>query len=316
MKPESKNIEMINATDLRPGMVFIERMDWFLYAIYDNYPFRSTIYNQFILIYKDMNILFYNFNLQLTQTKNTIMKKLLIITSLVCIAALAGAQETYTMFETMYIKPKAEKIKEFHEALAAHNKQYHAEGPSGNFIRFVSIGKHAGSYVWTMGPLTFTDLDSRPADDAHDEDWNKVMPYIDEISEVEFWRLDPDLSYIPDGYEMSEKIFIRAWDIKPGKSTEFKGFLENVVKVVRENGEDRPWTVYWNMFNTGNGRDVAGVWGFEKWAAFDEEDTFVKDYEALHGEGSWKKAMELLVKTSTITEEVRELVPELGGKTQ
>ena len=244
------------------------------------------------------------------------MKKPLILIVLFCFSVYAFSQDSYIMYETMYIKPKADKMKEFMEALAAHNKQFHAEGASGNIIRFVSIGEHAGEYVWAMGPLTFTDLDSRPADDTHDEDWNKVMPYIDEISEVELWRQDPELSYSPEGFSGSDKIHIRAWDVKPGSGEAFKEVLKQIVEVFREKQYKYSWHVYYNMFDTGNGRDVAGVYGFNKWAEYDEESTWNADFNSVHGEDAWQKAMEKMGSMSTMTEEIRELVPELGGKTQ
>ncbi len=71
-----------------------------------------------------------------------------------------------------------------------------------------------------------------------------------------------------------------------------------------------------SQFNTGNGRDAAGVFGFTNWAMFDEEGTWVKDWEELNGEGSWKEAMDLMEKITKMTQEVRERQPELGGSSE
>jgi len=75
-------------------------------------------------------------------------------------------------------------------------------------------------------------------------------------------------------------------------------------------------SVFNNSFQTGNGRDMAGVWGFSKYAQYDEEDTFVQDFIEIHGEGSWAKAMDIMAEISTMTEEIRETVPELSGASE
>jgi hypothetical protein len=244
------------------------------------------------------------------------MKKLLVLYSFLSVFLLAGAQESYVMFETMYIKPKADKHEEFKKALAAHNKKYHAEGASEVFIRFVVNGKHEGEYTWVMGPTTWTDLDNRPADDAHDEDWSEVMQYIKDISEVEYWRQYEELSYFPEGWDGDSKIHVRIWDVKPGKWDEIKAIMAQVVNVYKEKKYPNAWSVYSNQFQTGNGRDIAGVMGFEKWAEYDEESTWAKDFDEVNGKNAWKMAMDFMRENTTMVEEVRELVPELGGSAQ
>jgi len=241
------------------------------------------------------------------------MKRIFFIATLLSVFLLAGAQESYVMYETMYMKPKADKLEEFNDALAAHNKKFHAEGASKVFIRYVINGPHAGEYVWVMGPTTWTDLDNRPDDKAHTDDWNKVAPLLDEVSEVEYWRMDDKLSYFPEGYDGSSKIHVRAWDVKPGKWDETLAVLKQVTAVYEDTKDKNPWMIYYNQFQTGNGRDVSAVVGFEKWAEYDEESTWVKDFERVNGEGSWDTAMEFMRENTTMTEEVRELVPELSG---
>jgi hypothetical protein len=221
---------------------------------------------------------------------------------------------SYVMYKTMYIKPNFSKIKEFNEALAAHNKKFHGEGPNSVAIQYVLNGSRAGQLVWVMGPLTFTDLDGRPSDNAHTADWNAVMPYIDEISEVEYWRLDPDLSYTPEGWNFTPKIHVRSWELKHGKSEEFLSVIKKIVEVFRSKKYDHSWHVYWNYFQTGNGRDIAGVFGFDKWTFYDEDPVFIRDFEEIHGEGSWEETYETMTRvTVEMTEELREVMPELGG---
>ncbi len=242
------------------------------------------------------------------------MKKLFFLGVIILGCFITNGQDSYIMYETMYIKPKSSKVKEFNAALAAHNKKFHAEGASTVAIQSVVNGSKAGQLVWVMGPLTFTDLDNRPSDDAHMEDWNAVMPYIDKVSEVEYWRMDPDLSYTPDGWIFTSKIHIRYWELKHGKSEEFIGVMKKIVEVFRTKEYDYSWHVYLNYFQTGNGRDIAGVFGFNKWAYYDQDPVFVKDFEEIHGEGAWDEAYETMIAlTAGMTEELRRLVPELGG---
>jgi hypothetical protein len=224
------------------------------------------------------------------------------------------AQDSYIMYETMYIKPKFDKIKEFNAALAAHNKKFHAEGPHAAAIQRVANGSRAGQLVWVMGPLTFTDLDDRPSDQAHQDDWSTVMPYIDEVTEVEYWRMDPDLSYTPEGWNFTPKIHVRSWELKHGRSEEFLSIMKKIVEVFRAKKYDNSWHVYWNYFQNGNGRDIAGVFGFNNWSFYDEDPVFIKDFEEIHGEGSWAQTYEIMTQvTAEMTEELRELVPELSG---
>jgi len=242
------------------------------------------------------------------------MKNLFFLIAFLLAGVITFGQDSYIMYETMYIKPKSSKIMEFNEALAAHNKKFHAEGPNEVAIQRVANGARAGQLVWVMGPLNFTDLDNRPSDVAHEEDWNSVMSYIDEVTEVEYWRMDPDLSYTPEGWNFTPKIHIRSWELKHGKSEEFLGVMKKIVEVFRTKEYDNSWHVYWNYFQTGNGRDISGVFGFGKWAFYDEDPVFITDFEEIHGEGSWTETYETLtLVTVGMTEELRELIPELGG---
>lgn len=242
------------------------------------------------------------------------MKKFLFLIVFLLAGMITYGQDSYIMYETMYIKPKYGKIKEFNEALAAHINKFHAAGPNAVAIQQVVNGSRAGQLVWVMGPLTFTDLDNRPSDEAHLDDWNAVMPYIDEVTEVEYWRMNPDLSYTPEGWNFTPKIHIRSWELKHGKSEEFLGMMKKIVEVFRAKEYDNSWHVYWNYFQTGNGRDISGVFGFDKWAFYDEDPVFIKDFEEIHGEGSWAETYEIMTQvTVEMTEELRELIPELSG---
>ena len=242
------------------------------------------------------------------------MKNLLFLNAFLLIGVIAQAQESYIMYETMYIKPHNGKIMEFQEALKSHNQRFHSEGPHRVIMHRVMNGSRAGQLVWVMGPLTFTDLDSRTSDPEHQENWSGLMKYIDEIAEVEYWRMDPDLSYTPEGWNYTPKIHVRSWELKHGKTDEFLEIMIKIVEVFRTKEYDNSWHVYWNYFQTGNGRDIAGVFGFDKWSFYDEDPVFLRDFEEIHGEGSWEKTFEIMNQvTVEMTEELREQISELSG---
>jgi hypothetical protein len=244
------------------------------------------------------------------------MKKLIFFSALAFGSLLIQAQESYVMFETMYIDVKPDKANEFEAAFRAHNRKYHSEGASRVGVHYIVNGPWAGQFSWIMGPLTFSDLDKRPSDPAHEEDWGKVMPYVEKVSEVEYWRLDSKLDYRPEGSGFS-KYHMRYFDVKPGKWEDFTKLLTSVVEVYKAKKYPNSMSVYWSQFNTGNGRDVVAVQGFNKYSEYDKEDTWVADFESVHGEGSWKKTMDALIQcTDGMTEELREVVPELGGSAE
>lgn len=222
-----------------------------------------------------------------------------------------AAQESYTMYETMYITPKKGMEKELMASMEAHNKKFHTTAPYEAFNRTVVIGTHEGQAIWIMGPTTFTELnnfDSQPNSEAHTADWAmNVEPFVDSYSDLEYWKKKDDLSYVPTDDGDLKLQHIRYWGVKPGKWEDFMGVLNNVVEVFKTNSYKESWGIYVNQFHTVDGRDVAAVSNMVNWASFDQEDTWVADYEKLYGKDSWKTAMNTLREsTSSFTEEVRE----------
>lgn len=237
------------------------------------------------------------------------MKKQIAALSVLLLSAfILIAQDKYTMFETVYLTPKDGKGKEMVKAIHAHNKQFHAEGAHQAYLQAVITGEHMGDFVWVMGPCTFTDLDSRPEGDAHDNDWNDVVgAYIEDASMLEYWYYLDSLSFSPSDTSLDlPMLHIRIFNVKPGKWDDFKGVLKQVRQVYVKKDMDEPWSVYYNVFDSGDGRDVAALYRFKSWASFDEDSNWSKDFDSVHGEGSWDKAMEVIrASTSDVIEEIR-----------
>jgi len=245
------------------------------------------------------------------------MRKLtLTFLAIVALTAFTFAQEdeSYTMFDNTRLVVKTDRYKEFGKAMANHNKTYHNEGPYHANVWSVSVGEDAGQIIWSMGPCTYTEHDGRPSGKEHMEDWLfNVMPNVKYIDESNFWKMDKDRSYNPEG-KGSTKLSIRVFDIENYQSYRFKELLNKVVEVYSEKKYEWTFGTYWSQFEVNADEDVAIVFGFDKWAWFDEDRKFKNDFEEVHGEGSWQKFREELRGTVKGSKgEVWELIPELSG---
>jgi len=235
--------------------------------------------------------------------------------AIMAFAVFSFAQEDgYIMFENTRITPKTDKLKAFGKAMTAHNKKFHNSGPYHANVWAVVVGQHTGDVVWSMGPCTNSDLDSRPSGDDHFNDWaDNVMPNVACVKENNLWKLDKDHSYNPDN-KQSNKLSIRIYDLEDWQRYRFKELLNKVVKVYKEKNYDETFGTYWSQFDVNTDEDVAIVWGFNKWASFDKDPKFMKDFEEVNGEGSWQKFLEELRGTvKSARDEVWELIPELSG---
>ena len=135
-------------------------------------------------------------------------------------------EKSYVMFENTRLVVKSDKYKEFKEAMAHHNKTYHAEGPNHANVWSVSVGEDAGQIIWSMGPCTFEQHDHRPDGSDHNDDWtNNVLPTIKYVDGSNMWKRDDKLSYSPDG-ATSSKLSIRVYDLKDWQGYRFKELLE------------------------------------------------------------------------------------------
>lgn len=245
------------------------------------------------------------------------MKRLsLIIIALFVTAVFAFSQENYYMFENTYIYVKPDKQKEFSEAMAKHNKEFHADGPYHASVWLVTGGQYSGAVVNSMGPVTFSELDSRPSSEEHNEDWmENVMPYVKKIVETGYWKRADKLSYASEN-ENSSKLLITVYDVEQWQGYRFRDVMEKVSEVYKDKASEHSFSVYMPAFDMPNGRNAATVWGFDKFAAFDEDRNFKEDFEKVHGEGSWQKVLDeyrAVVKGSV--EEIWTLAPGMMAPT-
>jgi hypothetical protein len=90
--------------------------------------------------------------------------------------------------------------------------------------------------------------------------------------------------------------------------------MNMIAEVYRNKKYDRSFALYQSQFPTAYGRNAATVNGFSNWSMYDEDGTFVADFNSVHGDGSFTKWMDELNSISEWTDnEVRQDMPALSG---
>ena len=219
-----------------------------------------------------------------------------IVCLMICPVFTSIAQEeddSYVMWESFMLTPDNTKLKTLSENMRKHNETYHNEGAFKTTVFNIISGPNSGKIVWMMGPMQFKHNDSRPTGDGHDNDWrDNVMPYVKKMHSVEYWTQDDKLSNtgMLDG-DASKRplLFVRYFEIEDDAYS-VKDFFTKVSNTIKEMEGENPWGLYYNQFRQGDlGRHIASVGFFKNWTEFDEDDnTFKKTFEKLHGENSWQ----------------------------
>ena len=228
----------------------------------------------------------------------------------------AFGQDDYKMLELVYLEPlPGADLEAASKAIAEHNKKFHSETPYKSTVWSNLTGSRVGMWVWAMYPANFTEYDSRPAGKDHDKDWsNAIRPYFKLVAN-EYWKEDDKLSYKPEDFKDKEKLVFTVFDIKPGDSYRFKAILEKIAEVYKQKKYTYNFTVYRNQFENKEGRDVAIEVMFDKWAFMDEDHSLKKDFDEVHGEGSWWKLIEEYRDVVVSSEdELSILLPEMSSE--
>jgi hypothetical protein len=225
--------------------------------------------------------------------------------------------KTYRMFDVVFLKPKYDKMAELGEAMAKHNREFHSEAPHQAHIWALQTGEYSGWWAWVMGPTTYTDLDSRPESNEHMEDWiGEVMPYIQDISNSNFWKYDDAVSYQTEDSFTGKEIWT-TYEIKPFEGYRFTELLKKVKAVYEEKKLDYSFEVYRAQFESKNSGSIMVAFPFKKWAFFDDDRNFKKDFESVHGEGSWTYFMdEYKDIVLSADDAIAEYIPQLSGGTE
>lgn len=215
------------------------------------------------------------------------MKNILLLLFSLPIMLFAQSDKAPNLYEYITIQPKDGQNEAFEAAVKAHNAKFHAAGPHKAELTYNINGPSGGMYTWVMGPTSWTAMDSRPEDGAHDEDWAKVTALSARTGSPSYWSMNTKLSRNV-GVSANTKRLIWIYDVKSGEMARWFELAAKISEVYKEKRPTETFIVGSNEFaNTKNGYDVAVSFAFEKWSWMDRESTFGRQFEEVHGEGSW-----------------------------
>lgn len=199
------------------------------------------------------------------------------------------------IWETIILVPDNTKLKTLEENMRAHNIKYHARGTTHQAMVYtISTGPNVNKLIWSMGPTTFTNLDTRPAAGGHDEDWrDNVMPYIKKMERAEYWSAMTELNNTDmlEGDEMKFKhMYIRYHEVAEGQGFNLKTLLKQMSDGVKAMEGENPFGFYDNSFRQGydNGRHIATISFLKNWAELDEDWELKKGFVKAHGDDAWE----------------------------
>lgn len=216
------------------------------------------------------------------------MKRLILVVLLIPFLINAQEPAPSAIFTNVMLTPHPTKIAEFEAGIAAHNKNFHTDGPYQARVFWIASGKNAGKYVWSMGPNTWASMDEAPInDEAHTADWNSnVMANAMPEQEMNYWKSDMEHSNFSKDFSL-KNLSIFMVDIKRFKRMEFAAILDKVTKVYKEKEPEEQWGAYYNEMDNMDGQDFVWINFFDKSAWMGKEDKFPKYFEEVHGEGSF-----------------------------
>lgn len=215
------------------------------------------------------------------------MKKLLFILLCLPLFLFGQNEKAPTLYEVVNIKVNAGQEDDFEAAVKDHNKKFHNEGLYNARVAYNINGPMGGTYSWIMGPTSYTAMDNRPGKGAHDNDWKTVDKYVEKYSSPSYWSLDTKLTQYVEN-KTNVKRLIWMYDIKKGERSRWSDLVGKIKEVYEKKRADETFIVVWNEFaNTKAGQDAAIIFSFDKWSWLDRKSNFSKDYEDVHGMGSW-----------------------------
>ena len=208
----------------------------------------------------------------------------------------------YVMFQTILLEPDLEDLPQLMANLAAHNKKYHTAGtPYASTVYRIATGPNVGKLVWMMGPCTWSDLDHRPSDEGHDEDWmNNVMTLLEGIEHGEYWKLDADLSKNPMA-EQFKMYYIRYHEFSKTEGYRAQAALEKIAETMKAMDEVKHWSVYDNLLRQGykTGRHLAMVSGMNSWSEMEDNWPFRSTFEEKYSKSEFDNFVREMEASST-----------------
>ena len=229
-------------------------------------------------------------------TQGTIMKKIsaIIVALFFTFSVVAEESKVYTQWDTFRFTVDNKDAKKFTKNMRAHIKKYHLKAPLKTRIYNVSYGPNANDLIWVMGPISYSELDARPDNKKHDDDWaDNINPYITSYKQSEIWRNMEGLviNNLDEKSSSPERYSARYLTVNADQEPEvIKYLLTQIKDTLVKIGKVKYWAVMDNQFIQGNtnGRHMLGISSMDSWAELDEDWEFAKHFEELYGKGSLK----------------------------
>lgn len=194
-------------------------------------------------------------------------------------------EDSYTMYETALLTPKSGHLKTLQENMKAHNEKFHNQDPYRAHVWNITTGPNVGKMLWVMGPATYTELDNRPDDAAHNNDWrDNVVPYLHEEATVEYWKRNDELS--KDGPEGQDypMVYARFWKVDIEHEVLIGELLKQISETVKEMDEASAWDIWGNEFIQGDiGRHILFTSPLKGWGDLDQDFNFMETFKEVHG---------------------------------
>jgi len=220
----------------------------------------------------------------------TLLAGLLLLTS----SVLAEETKAYTQYDTFRFTVDNKSAKKFTDNMRNHIKKFHVKGELKTKIYNVTYGANSNDLIWVMGPVSYSELDSRPDNKKHDDDWaDNINPYITSYNQSEIWRNMDGLviNNLEEKADAPEKYITRYLTLNSDQEEDVINYLLKQVKdTLNKIGKVKYWAVMENQFIQGNlnGRHLMAISSMNSWAELDEDPDFAKHFEDLHGKGSFK----------------------------
>jgi len=231
---------------------------------------------------------------------------------LIFVTLSAQDAQSYQMYHNVLITPKKGKVADFSTAYAAHNKKYHAEGPHRVQAFTVNTGINMGKIVNSTGPLTWADVDTRPINKEHDDDWaNNVVPLIEDIEDGGHWRLNSDVSYLAENASHT-KFRVIVIDVEQGEGRSHTHQMKNITEAHKAHFPTQSRLMLNRVGFRNDGMDRVIFLGLNNWA--DMDNGIGQVYEDVHGKGSWDIFIEEINEATVSSyQELWEHSPEMSG---
>lgn len=250
------------------------------------------------------------------------MKRFLLLLALAAFTVSFAQEDAPSLvFDQVVLDVLPGKMTEFSQKITEHNKQFHASEPTTVRVYNVRAGTDTGKFIWNMGPCTFEDMKNFDDSSEHTQHWvDHVMPTLKEMTGGTYWKYHPEYSNIQNDFNLN-LLYISFYDIKRemGSFDKLKPIIEKFTAVYRQDYKDDSYGVYTNMMgSTKEGRDLAIVSFMDDITAMDDDNPdFPDKYNAMHGDGSFERDLQVWMDYTIATEsEMWVFIPELSTGAQ